>query len=145
MRWKPSKVPGVEYIPLNTDAEERAGTFLLKMAPNTTYPKHRHPKGEEVLVLKGDMTVGNRTLKAGDFLYSPPGSIHSASTVQGCMFLTSLPEAIQIIPASKGDEIDQEIAVEASSGGASYQAPAFRELDIEGLPEPKPGPTDSES
>ena len=104
--WKPSKIPGVTYIPLHADPNERQGTFLLKMAPGIRYPKHRHPGGEEVLILKGDMKIGDRTLKSGDFIYSPPASVHEASTEKGCMFLSILPEPIEIIGASGPVELD---------------------------------------
>jgi len=104
--WKPSKIPGVQYQPLNSDEKERSGTFMIRMAPNTRYPRHRHPGGEEVFVLKGDMTVGDQKMKIGDYLYSPPGSVHEASTVKGCLFLTVLPEPIEIIPTH---EVQNEI------------------------------------
>lgn len=68
------------------------------MSAKIKYPKHRHPQGEEVFVLKGEMTVGNQKMKAGDYLYSPPGSVHEASTMEGCVFLTILPQPIEIIP-----------------------------------------------
>ena len=106
--WKPSKVPGVEYVALHTDPKEKEGTFLLKMAPGTSYPRHRHPGGEEILMLKGDMIVGDRKMKPGDFLYSPPSSVHDASTEKGCMFMTILPKAVEFVAASGTD--DREIS-----------------------------------
>ena len=104
--WKPSKVHGVQYLPLNADKQERTGTFILRMEPGARYPRHRHPGGEEILLLKGDMMVGERKLKPGDFLYSPPGSIHEASTQGGCMFVSILPKPIDIIGGGQPTEFD---------------------------------------
>ena len=95
--WKPSKIQGVQYLPLHADEDERAGSFLLKLNPGTSYPRHRHPAGEEIFVMRGEMTVGDRKLKAGDYLYSPPGSVHDANTTDGCLFMSILPKAIEII------------------------------------------------
>jgi quercetin dioxygenase-like cupin family protein len=137
--WKRSKVAGVEYVALNADLDDRYGTFLLKMAPKTKYPKHRHPEGEEILMLKGDMTIGGRTMKGGDFLYSPPGSIHEASTENGCMFLTMLPKPIEMISQATGVEGDMELNTEAAAPPVSQTGPtAFDELDISSLPDLAP-------
>jgi quercetin dioxygenase-like cupin family protein len=110
--WKRSKIPGVQYLALRSDEAERSGTFLLKLAPKTNYPRHRHPAGEEILVLKGDMTIGERTLKGGDFLFSPPGSVHEASTVGGCLFLTMIPKPIEMLASSSQEEYDETKATQ---------------------------------
>ena len=98
---------GVQYIPLRSDAKERTGTFLLKMAPGSTYPPHRHPGGEELMVLKGEMSVSGQGMKVGDFLFAPPGSIHEVTSETGCMFLSILPEPLEIIGSKTPREFDE--------------------------------------
>ncbi|MFH1017741.1 MAG: cupin domain-containing protein [Pseudomonadota bacterium] len=96
--WKPTRLAGVDYLPLHTDRSERAGTFLYRMGPGTSYIRHRHPEGEEIFLLEGEMKVGERILKRGDFLNSPPGTIHEIFSEKGCLFLAVLPKAIEIVP-----------------------------------------------
>jgi quercetin dioxygenase-like cupin family protein len=117
--FKASTITGLEYIPLHTDVKEKQGSFLFRMAPKAVFPRHRHPAGEELFVFRGDLSAGERKLKAGDFLYSPPGSIHELSTETGCLFLTIVPEAIRTIPASSGTELDEaSVSTEAAPGAA---------------------------
>lgn len=98
---------------------------MLKMAPGTHYPKHRHPAGEEIFLLKGKATAGGYTLKAGDFLYSPPDSIHEVSTSVGCIFVTILSKPIQIVPAGMLDEIESlpEVATPSPEQAALDSGP----------------------
>lgn len=136
--WKPSKVPGVDYLVLNADPAEKFGTFLLRMAPNTKYPKHRHPGGEEVLLLKGDMMLGDRKMKPGDFVYSPPASIHTASTVAGCMFLTLIPKPVELIVGASMGEFDEEGRATAAALDASSPTADGDAVPLEGNEVPMP-------
>jgi quercetin dioxygenase-like cupin family protein len=100
------------------DPGEKSGTALYRMSPGSRYSRHRHPEGEECLVLKGDVSFGEQKLKAGDFLYSPPGSVHEMTTVTGAMVLISVTKAVEIIPASflEDVELPAEGAPPLSSG-----------------------------
>lgn len=81
--WVPSPFPGVEFRHLY----ERK-TFLVRMAPDTSLPAHEHGEAEQCLVLEGSITSEGVTARAGDFLYMPAGSSHSALYSQeGCTFL----------------------------------------------------------
>src|ERR1700752_942037 len=57
-----------------------------KLAPGTTAPRHTHPGEEIIYVLDGtwEYTVQGKppvTLEAGDVLFIPAGTIHSARNV----------------------------------------------------------------
>ena len=59
---------------------------LVELAPGTTAPRHTHPGEEIIYVLEGtwEYTVEGKppvTLKAGDVLFIPAGTIHSARNV----------------------------------------------------------------
>lgn len=59
---------------------------IVELAPGTTAPKHTHPGEEIIYVLEGtwEYTVEGRpplTLKAGDVLFIPAGTIHSARNI----------------------------------------------------------------
>lgn len=104
--WKQAKFQGVEYMPLQMDFPERVGSMIVKMAPGSTYPKHRHTQHEELFVLKGALTVGDQALKSGDYFYSPQGVIHQKATTEGCIFLMIIPGGIEIISASNYEDME---------------------------------------
>ena len=59
---------------------------IVELAPGTTAPRHSHPGEEIIYVLEGtwEYMVEGRpplTLKAGDVLFIPAGTIHSARNV----------------------------------------------------------------
>ncbi len=59
---------------------------IVELEPGTTAPRHSHPGEEIIYVLEGnwEYTVEGQppvTLKAGDVLFIPSGTIHSARNV----------------------------------------------------------------
>jgi quercetin dioxygenase-like cupin family protein len=59
---------------------------IVELAPGTTAPRHTHPGEEIIYVLEGtwEYTVEGKppvTLKAGDVLFVPAGTIHAARNV----------------------------------------------------------------
>ena len=59
---------------------------IVELAPKTTAPTHTHPGEEIIYVLEGtwEYTVEGKSpmiLKAGDVLFIPAGTIHSARNV----------------------------------------------------------------
>ncbi|MEO6719610.1 MAG: cupin domain-containing protein [Ferruginibacter sp.] len=101
--WKPLieegvKTDGIYVKVLRFDeATKRPPTFLLKFEAGASYPNHRHPAGEEIYVLEGEIRFGADQLNAGDYLYSPPSSTHSAFSKTGCTMLFLVPEDVEIL------------------------------------------------
>ena len=64
-------------------------TMLIRMAPGTAYPAHRHGGAEECYVLEGDLHVGDDiVMHAGDYQRAEAGSTHPVqSTRGGCLLL----------------------------------------------------------
>jgi len=59
---------------------------IVELAPGTTAPRHTHPGEEIIYVLEGtwEYTVEGKpplTLKAGEVLFIPAGTIHSARNI----------------------------------------------------------------
>jgi quercetin dioxygenase-like cupin family protein len=59
---------------------------IVELEPGTTAPRHTHPGEEIIYVLEGtwEYTVEGKppvTLKAGDVLFIPAGTVHSARNV----------------------------------------------------------------
>ncbi len=79
--WIKMPVQGVEMRPLIGEK-----TFLVRMEPGATFPKHDHPQAEQCYVVAGSITDSDGlTLEAGDFVAMSRGiqhdPIHSAT---GC-------------------------------------------------------------
>ncbi len=91
MPWRDTDMAGVQWKPLRYIAENGAGAVLLKMAPGCAYPAHEHEAGEHVYVLEGELCIGTERFGVGDYLYSPPGSVHAPRTESGCVLLSTFP------------------------------------------------------
>jgi quercetin dioxygenase-like cupin family protein len=70
-------VPGREVIQVRVD-----------LAPGTVFPRHSHPGEEIVYVIEGllEYRIDGKdavTLKAGDVLFIPAGTIHAVKNVGG--------------------------------------------------------------
>lgn len=79
--WKPV-VPGIEVKTLFYDAAGGTVSFLLRAQPGASLPAHGHRAYEECLVLEGELTMGDLTLRAGDFQAGYPGEEHPVSSTR---------------------------------------------------------------
>jgi quercetin dioxygenase-like cupin family protein len=70
-------VPGVEFKLLHQD--ERAKSFLLRIAPGAQVPPHEHPTDEECLVLEGEACIGDLRLRTGSYHFARQGSRHAGN------------------------------------------------------------------
>jgi putative transcriptional regulator len=62
--------------------------MLVRAEKGVTYPSHRHVEDEEMFMLAGELRFGEKVYRAGDYIRSERGSVHSSSeTLTGCMFL----------------------------------------------------------
>jgi len=97
IEWQPTATPGVHYKLLRSDRETGTQTVLLKFDPGAQFPSHNHPGGEELYVIEGEIQVGRDHLNAGDYLYTPPGGKHPASSKTGCLIFVTVGKPIEII------------------------------------------------
>jgi anti-sigma factor ChrR (cupin superfamily) len=85
--WKPYRgIPGVMIARLHVDRAKRQMSALLRANAGVRYPLHRHTTAEEILMLEGDLIVGDRVYGAGDYIRSEFGSLHAPETRTGCTF-----------------------------------------------------------
>ncbi|HET9956555.1 MAG TPA: cupin domain-containing protein [Polyangiaceae bacterium] len=76
--WKRTPLPGVRVLEASGGPRTSGGdVFLVRFAPGTRFPRHRHPGRELMLVLEGSYTdtLGTR-VAAGDLHDMGPGSEH---------------------------------------------------------------------
>ena len=90
-QWVPSPQSGVERVMLDRIGDEKArATSIVRYAPNSNFPQHSHPGGEEILVLSGTFSEGEKHFPAGWYLRSPPGSSHQPSSAEGAIIFVKL-------------------------------------------------------
>lgn len=89
--WVPTDTKGLDYAVLRPQPGGGA-TIFLRFAKGVHGRAHAHPGGEEVYVVSGDITIGEKRLKAGDYLYTPPGAAHAADAHEDTVLLVALPQ-----------------------------------------------------
>lgn len=98
MPWRPfDEAPGVHFKTLKTHRPGTGITVLLRFEPGSAYPAHRHPAGEEYLVLDGELLDAGRSYGPGTFVWHPPGSVHRPRSTTGATVLVFLREGIEIV------------------------------------------------
>lgn len=90
-QWVPSPQAGVERVMLDRVGGEVArATSIVRYAPQSTFPCHLHPGGEEILVLSGTFSDEMQDYPAGWYLRNPPGSAHRPSSTDGAVIFVKL-------------------------------------------------------
>jgi quercetin dioxygenase-like cupin family protein len=89
--WVASPTPGVERRMLFRIGEEKArATSIVRYAPESHFPAHGHPGGEEILVLEGVFQDESGDYPAGSYMRNPPGSGHRPGSEPGCVIFVKL-------------------------------------------------------
>lgn len=90
-QWVRSPQTGVERVMLDRIGEEKArATSIVRYSPESCFPEHQHPDGEEILVLSGVFSEDSRDYPAGWYLRNPDGSSHSPSSREGATIFVKL-------------------------------------------------------
>ncbi|WP_406819654.1 cupin domain-containing protein [Pseudomonas sp. KnCO4] len=90
-QWVASPQAGVERVMLDRRGGEKArATSIVRYAPQSFFPEHPHPGGEEILVLSGTFSEGDENFPAGYYLRNPPGSSHQPSSLEGATIFVKL-------------------------------------------------------
>ncbi len=111
---------GVERLMLDRVGEEKArATSLVRYAPDSHFPHHLHPGGEEIFVLSGTLSDGDGHYPAGWYLRSPPGSSHQPFSVEGATLFVKL---WQMLPGE-----DQTVRIDTRDP-SSWQRQEGREV-----------------
>jgi anti-sigma factor ChrR (cupin superfamily) len=89
--WQPSPSPGVERRKLDRIGGEVArASSIVRYAPRSSFPPHRHDEGEEFLVLDGVFSDEHGDYPAGTYIRNQPGSVHAPRTEPGCTIFVKL-------------------------------------------------------
>lgn len=85
--WQPSRFPGVEIKVLMEDPQTGLQTTLTRMAPGAVLTDHEHVELEQSWVLEGSLIDHEGEVKAGQYVWRPAGSRHSARAPNGALIL----------------------------------------------------------
>jgi len=89
--------PGISVKLLATDTEKNRVSMLVRLAPGTDYPPHRHAGVEELHLLHGELMIDDKKLYPGDYIRAEAGSVdHRVWSETGCtcVLLTSTTDVI---------------------------------------------------
>ena len=90
-QWTSSPQGGVERVMLDRiGAEQARATSIVRYAPDSFFPEHAHPGGEEILVLSGIFSDENGDYPEGWYLRSPSGSSHQPFSRKGALIFVKL-------------------------------------------------------
>jgi ChrR-like protein with cupin domain len=89
--WK-EVAPGISCQLLSTDREHDRVSLLVRLAPGTDYPPHRHAGLEELHLLQGELFINDRKLVPGDYNRAEADSVDTlvrSETGCTCLLITS--------------------------------------------------------
>ncbi len=92
MEWTPSPSGSVwrKRVHLAGPPESGQVTSLVRYEPDSTFPAHDHPEGEEILVLDGVFSDEHGHWPAGTYLLNPEGFRHAPFSEPGCLLFVKL-------------------------------------------------------
>jgi anti-sigma factor ChrR (cupin superfamily) len=92
MDWTPSPSGTVWRKRLHRVGPAESGqvTSVVRYDPDSQFPPHDHPQGEEILVLEGVFSDEHGDWPAGTYLLNPEGFRHQPFSREGCVLLVKL-------------------------------------------------------
>jgi anti-sigma factor ChrR (cupin superfamily) len=94
--WKEA-ASGIFVKLLSTDTDKNRVSMLVRLAPGTEYPPHRHAGLEELHLLDGELMIGDRKLYPGDYNRAEAGSVDDRVWSEigcTCLLVTSYHDVI---------------------------------------------------
>lgn len=92
MEWasSPSGTVWRKRVHLVGPPESGQVTSVVRYEPNSTFPEHDHPDGEEIFVLDGVFSDEHGDWPAGTYLLNPEGFRHAPFSAEGCLLFVKL-------------------------------------------------------
>ena len=92
MAWtaSPSGTVWRKRVHLVGPPESGQVTSIVRYQPESSFPAHDHPEGEEILVLEGVFSDEHGDWPAGTYLLNPEGFRHAPFSKEGCLLFVKL-------------------------------------------------------
>lgn len=94
--WSETEIEGVSICSLRSN-ETNGGASLVRLRQGAHFPLHNHPGWEEVLILSGQILVGEQILSTGDYFYTEAGKVHDTVAEEDTIVFVSLERGIEIL------------------------------------------------
>lgn len=119
MAWRPSQFEGIDIKVLYENKEAGELTCLLRWAPGTTLPFHKHPEIEQSYVLEGSFSDHDGICRAGEYVYRIPGSMHETHSAEGCTIL-AIYRKPNIFRHSAGYDVENKKQIETRAKPTTF-------------------------
>lgn len=86
MPWDES-IPGIKMKWIYKDDEKKESVCMFDASPGSMIPEHIHTGFEQTYILEGSMVDDDGECIAGNFVWRPTGSRHTARFPKGCKYL----------------------------------------------------------
>lgn len=86
MAFEPRGRSGISEMPLYSQEGYDGRTSLIRFDPGAQGPRHGHPWGEEVFILRGTLEDEFGIYPPGTWIRNPIDSMHQPFTKDGCTF-----------------------------------------------------------
>jgi anti-sigma factor ChrR (cupin superfamily) len=86
--WVATRFPGIDLKILLEDKETGLLTALTRFARGAVLPQHEHVELEQTFVLEGTLEHDEGIARAGNYVWRPAGSRHTARAPNGCLALS---------------------------------------------------------
>ena len=83
--WHQGMVEGLTVLPLYSQMDYPENMALVRWQPDTYFPQHTHPGGEEIFVIEGTFEDDHGIYPQGSWIRSPHMSIHKPYSKEGCL------------------------------------------------------------
>jgi quercetin dioxygenase-like cupin family protein len=85
--WQDTPFPGIRIKVLMQDPQTGLQTVLTDMAPGAVLTDHEHTQVEQSWVLQGSLVDHEGEVTAGNYVWRPAGSRHTAHAPNGALVL----------------------------------------------------------
>jgi anti-sigma factor ChrR (cupin superfamily) len=87
LAWEPTQIAGIEWKILLEDPATGLMTALVRFQPGARLPPHEHVEIEQSYVLEGSLEDPEGVTTAGNYVWRPAGSRHTAWAPNGALVL----------------------------------------------------------
>ncbi len=94
--WLPTPYAGIERS-LFRNNESGGRSSVVRLKKGSRFPTHLHEGTEEVLVLAGQVTLGETALSEGDYLFTSPGEQHDVVALTDAVIFVSSQKATPVV------------------------------------------------
>ena len=94
--WQATDYRGIERA-LFRNNESGGRSSLVRLAEGSRFPRHKHLGSEEVLVLSGQVSLGDVSMEPGDYLYTEAGEEHDVVALTDAVIFVSSQKATPVV------------------------------------------------